>query len=196
LLLLDEPFSAVDAPLRARLRREFLQLQQEFDTTTILVTHDPAEAILLADEFLLLDAGRVLQTGSVGEVFLRPANEAVARLLGAEIIGRGRAVAPDCIVAGPPLVPLKRIGWSVRPERIRFAEDAPYPVRILNIGEVRDGQRSITVQLGDALFDTSADPGFRVADGSCRVAIDPQAVQISISTPRSSRSTGIRKVRR
>jgi ABC-type Fe3+/spermidine/putrescine transport system ATPase subunit len=187
LLLLDEPFSAVDAPLRARLRREFLQLQQEFDTTTILVTHDPAEAILLADEFLLLDAGRVLQTGSVGEVFLRPANEAVARLLGAEIIGRGRAVAPDCIevgdglrlgVAGPPLVPLKRIGWSVRPERIRFAEDAPYPVRILNIGEVRDGQRSITVQLGDALFDTSADPGFRVADGSCRVAIDPQAVQI------------------
>jgi energy-coupling factor transporter ATP-binding protein EcfA2 len=60
LLLLDEPFSAVDAPLRARLRHEFLQLQQEFDTTTILVTHDPTEAILLADELLLLDAGRVL----------------------------------------------------------------------------------------------------------------------------------------
>jgi ABC-type sulfate/molybdate transport systems ATPase subunit len=60
LLLLDEPFSALDAPLRARLRREFASLQQEFEATTILVTHDPTEAIALADEFLLLDAGRVL----------------------------------------------------------------------------------------------------------------------------------------
>jgi molybdate transport system permease protein len=187
LLLLDEPFSAVDAPLRARLRREFFQLQQEFDATTILVTHDPAEAILLADEFLLLDAGRVLQTGPVGEVFLRPANEAVARLLGAENIGYGRAVAPDCIdvgdgvrlaVAGPPLAPLKRIGWSVRPEQIRFAEDAPYPARILHAGAVRDGQRSITVQVGDAVFDVMADPGFGVGNDFCRVAIDPQALQI------------------
>jgi ABC-type Fe3+/spermidine/putrescine transport system ATPase subunit/ABC-type sulfate transport system permease component len=187
LLLLDEPFSAVDAPLRTRLRREFLQLQQEFEATTILVTHDPSEAILLADELLLLDAGRVLQTGAVGKVFLRPANEAVARLLGAEIIGYGRAVAPDCIdvgdgvrlaVAGPPLAPLKRIGWSVRPERIRFAESGPYPARILHVGEVRDGQRSLTVRLGDAVFAVAVDPGFLVANDTCRVFIDPQAVQI------------------
>ena len=134
--------------MRARLRREFLRLQQEFDSTTILVTHDPAEAVLLADELLLLDTGHVLQTGSVSEVFLRPANEIVARLLGAENVGYGRAVAPNCIevgnevrlaVSGPPLVPLKRIGWSVRPEPIRFAEEAPYPARILHVGEVRDG---------------------------------------------------------
>jgi ABC-type Fe3+/spermidine/putrescine transport system ATPase subunit len=90
LLLLDEPFSAFDAPLRSRLRREFHELQQELDATTILVTHDPAEPVLLADDLLLLDAGRVLQSGPVASVFLRPANETVARLLGAEIIGYGR----------------------------------------------------------------------------------------------------------
>jgi len=65
LVLLDEPFSALDQPLRARLRRDFLQLQNELDATTILVTHDPAEAMLLADECLLLDAGRVLQSGAL-----------------------------------------------------------------------------------------------------------------------------------
>lgn len=60
----------------------------------------------------------------------------VARLLGAENIGYGRAVPPDCIgvgagvrlaVSGPPLEPFRRIGWSVRPERIRFATDGPFP---------------------------------------------------------------------
>jgi ABC-type sulfate/molybdate transport systems ATPase subunit/ABC-type sulfate transport system permease component len=187
LLLLDEPFSAIDAPLRARLRREFLQLQQEFDTITILVTHDPAEAIFLADELLLLDNGRVLQTGPVNQVFVRPANETVARLLGAENIGYGRAVAPDCIevgagvriaVSGPPLEPFTRIGWSVRPERIRFAADGPYPARILRFGDLRDGQRSVAVQLGDSVFDVTTDPGFRPVNDACHVAIDSQALQI------------------
>jgi ABC-type Fe3+/spermidine/putrescine transport system ATPase subunit len=152
LLLLDEPFSALDAPLRSRLRHEFLELQQELDVTTILVTHDPAEAVLLADDLLLLDAGCVLQSGPVSSVYLRPANETVARLLGAEIIGYGRAVGPDRIdvgegvqfaVGGPSLEPCMRVGWSVPPERVRFAHDAPYPARILQVGEVRDGQRSI-----------------------------------------------------
>jgi ABC-type Fe3+/spermidine/putrescine transport system ATPase subunit/ABC-type sulfate transport system permease component len=187
LLLLDEPFSAIDAPLRARLRREFLQLQQEFDTTTILVTHDPAEAIFLADELLLLDNGRVVQTGPVNQVFLRPANEMVARLLGAENIGYGRVVAPDCIevgagvrlaVSGPPLEPFRPIGWSVRPERIRFAADGPYSARILYLSDVRDGQRSVAVQLGDAVFEVTADPAFRLVNDICHVAIDPQALQI------------------
>jgi ABC-type Fe3+/spermidine/putrescine transport system ATPase subunit/ABC-type sulfate transport system permease component len=187
LLLLDEPFSAIDAPMRARFRREFRQLQQEFDTITILVTHDPAEAIFLADELLLLDHGRVLQTGPVNQVFLRPANETVARLLGAENIGCGRAVAPDCIevgagvrlaVSGPPLEPFIPIGWSVRPERIRFVADGPYSARILHFGDVRDGQRTVTVQLGDSVLEVTADPGFRPVNEACHVAIDPQALQI------------------
>jgi ABC-type sulfate/molybdate transport systems ATPase subunit/ABC-type sulfate transport system permease component len=186
LLLLDEPFSALDAPLRSRLRQEFLELQQELDATTILVTHDPAEAVLLADDLLLLDAGRVLQSGPVSSVFLRPANETVARLLGAEIIGYGRSVGPDRIdvgddvqlaVGGPPLEPHKHVGWSVRPERIRFAHDAPYPARLLRVGEVRDGQRSLTIQLGAAVFRVMADPG-AATQGPCRVGIDPQALQI------------------
>jgi molybdate transport system permease protein len=188
LLLLDEPFSALDAPLRTRLRHEFANLQQEFEATTILVTHDPVEAIALADELLLLEAGRVLQTGPVEEVFLRPANEPVARLLGATNIGYGHAVAPSLIdvgdrirvvVSGPALSCPKRIGWSVRPDRIRFAKDAPYPVRILHVGKVRGGKRNVTIQLGDTQLEVPAAPGFEPLLGNAgRIHIDPQAVQI------------------
>jgi len=187
LLLLDEPFTAIDAPLRAQLRKAFSQLQCEIDQTSILVTHDPAEAMLLADELLIRDSGRVLQTGTVNDVFLRPANETVARLLGAEIIGYGRAIAPGWIdigegvhiaIANQPFAPKTRIGWSVRPERIRFAPDAPYKFRVLHVGELRDGQRSILIQLGAAAFEMMADPGFSSLSESCRVAIDPQALQI------------------
>jgi ABC-type Fe3+/spermidine/putrescine transport system ATPase subunit/ABC-type sulfate transport system permease component len=186
LLLLDEPFSALDAPLRARLRQEFRNLQREFDTITVLVTHDPAEAILLADDLLLLDAGHVLQSGPVESVFLRPANEAVARLLGAQDIAHGRAVASNGIevgqgvelaVAGPALQTGRKVGWVVRPERIRFGPDGPYPAHIIEIGEVQAGARDLTLQLGDALLHMRTDPAFG-AEKSCRVAIDPQAVQV------------------
>ncbi len=103
-----------------------LRLQAEIEATTLLVTHDPAEALLLADELLLLDDGHVLQSGPVAAVFRRPANEAVARLLGAENIAAGRAVAPDLIdvgggirlaVAGPPLQ-RGELGWAVRPDSL------------------------------------------------------------------------------
>ena len=91
LLLLDEPFSALDAPLRRRLREEMRQLQREIEATMVIVTHDPDEAALLSDEILVLDQGRVLQTGLTEAVFRRPASETVARLLGAENVAFGFA---------------------------------------------------------------------------------------------------------
>jgi ABC-type Fe3+/spermidine/putrescine transport system ATPase subunit len=187
LLLLDEPFSALDAPLRARLRREFASLQQEFEATTILVTHDPTEAIALADEFLVLNAGRVLQTGPLEEVFMRPANEVVARMLGAENVGFGRAVASDLIevgdgirltVAGPALQHPNRIGWSVRADRIRFADDGRHKVSILHVSDIRGGRRIVTIRLGNAQFDVPVDPSLEPTHMAARVDIDPKALQI------------------
>ena len=183
LLLLDEPFSALDATLRARLRAELSVLQAEIDTTTILVTHDPAEAVLLADELLLLEDGHVLQAGPVEAVFQRPASEAAARLLGAEWVAGGRAVAPDCIdlggvllpVAGPPL-PTGAVGWAVRPGSIRLGAGLPATLR--QVGEVRAGQRRLVVQLGEALLPVLAETGYPAAPGPCRISIDPAAIQI------------------
>jgi ABC-type Fe3+/spermidine/putrescine transport system ATPase subunit/ABC-type sulfate transport system permease component len=183
LLLLDEPFSALDAALRARLRDELLALQAEIDATTILVTHDPAEAMLLADELLLLEDGRVLQSGPAEAVFQRPASAYAARLLGAETVAAGYAVTPGEIdvgdvrlaVAGPPLG-LGPVGWAVRPGSVRIGSG--YPATLIEAGGIRAGQRRLAVRVGEAVLHVAADPGCPAELGPCRVSIDPGAIQV------------------
>lgn len=82
LLLLDEPFSALDDALRVDLRRELLRLRAELGLTILFVTHDLREAHLLADRIAVFDEGRVLQFGTRDEVFRYPSSGRVARLVG------------------------------------------------------------------------------------------------------------------
>ena len=185
LLLLDEPFSALDAPLRARLQQEMLALQAEIDATSILVTHDPAEAMLLADELLLLADGHVLQSGPVEAVFQRPASETAARLLGAENVSAGRAVAPHHIDVGGVLLkvsglPLHNgpVGWAVRRGSVRLGGEHGYAGEVLQVGEIRAGQRSLVVRIGEAELRVTADPGEPRSPGHCRISIDPAAIQV------------------
>ncbi len=100
LVLLDEPFSALDAPVREELRRELRRLQRDAGLSTVLVTHDPEEAALLADEIIVIDDGRLLQAGPRAEVFSRPASPQVARLLGIPNLNHGTVAAPGFIAVG------------------------------------------------------------------------------------------------
>jgi ABC-type Fe3+/spermidine/putrescine transport system ATPase subunit len=186
LMLLDEPFSALDAPLRARLRHELQDLQREIATTTIIVTHDWEEAALLADELLVIEDGHVLQAGPVESIFSRPANETVAYLLGAENVSEGIAVADNqiaidggaiLIVAGPALVPGKRVGWSVRPQRVRLCANGRYEATIESILTI-GGARDVLVRLGGALLRILADPSYGTPTNRCRLEIDPGAIQV------------------
>jgi ABC-type Fe3+/spermidine/putrescine transport system ATPase subunit/ABC-type sulfate transport system permease component len=189
MLLLDEPFSALDAPLRARLRREFRSLQREVDATTIMVTHDPEEAFLLADELLLLDAGRVVQAGPVDAVFARPANEAAARLLGTETIAAGWTDgygidigdAVRVVVGGPALPRGARVGWSVRPDCVRIGSEGDYPATIVDVGAPFAGRREVTLRLGQCLLRAVLEPGAPASPGPCRVSIHPAAVQVWVA---------------
>ncbi len=81
ILLLDEPFSAVDRVTRRRLRRELMELRRELSMPVILVTHDLDDVIRLADCMCVLQGGRILQTGAVEAVMARPASPTVAELL-------------------------------------------------------------------------------------------------------------------
>jgi molybdate transport system ATP-binding protein len=81
-LLLDEPFSAVDAPSRTRLYRELANLRSSVSTPMVLVTHDLLEARRLADRVVILDAGHTLQSGTPEQIFSRPRNARVAELVG------------------------------------------------------------------------------------------------------------------
>ena len=82
-LLLDEPFSSLDASLRTRVREEVHALLREQGVTTVLVTHDQEEALSLADSVAVLRDGRIVQQGAPAELYERPADERLARFLGA-----------------------------------------------------------------------------------------------------------------
>ena len=82
LVLLDEPFSSLDATLRADLRREVELILREAEATAILVTHDQEEALSLADRLAVMRAGRIVQTGAPEEVYGRPADRWAAGFLG------------------------------------------------------------------------------------------------------------------
>lgn len=95
LLLLDEPFSALDESLRVSLRRELLRLRAELALTIVFVTHDLREAHLLADRLAVFDAGSQLQLGPREEVFRRPAARRVAELTGVANIFRAIVIGHE-----------------------------------------------------------------------------------------------------
>jgi sulfate transport system ATP-binding protein len=90
-LLLDEPFGALDAKVRKELRRWLRQLHDELHITSIFVTHDQEEALEVADQVVLMDKGRVEQVGTPEEVYERPASPFVYGFLGNVNVFRGRA---------------------------------------------------------------------------------------------------------
>jgi len=82
-LLMDEPYASIDVTLRRSLREAARQTLKSSQTTSVLVTHDPHEAMEMADVIAVLDHGRIMQTGTPRELFERPASVEVAKLFGA-----------------------------------------------------------------------------------------------------------------
>jgi ABC-type sulfate/molybdate transport systems ATPase subunit/ABC-type sulfate transport system permease component len=149
-LLLDEPFTGLDAPVRDELRRTLRAMLRDTALTTVLVTHDPQEAALLADEVLLMVDGEVVQAGSAEEVLARPVSPAAAAILGIRNIARGvldagrvlRAGeleiplgedADELLAAGAPVAPGTPVSWCVRPEEVRITEHDGHPARVLDV---------------------------------------------------------------
>ncbi|MDR3160975.1 MAG: ABC transporter ATP-binding protein [Spirochaetaceae bacterium] len=133
-LLLDEPFSSLDAPLRRELRKEFREIGAKSPAPRIFVTHDREEAAVLGDRIALMSAGRILETGSARELFLAPKTEFGARFFGAGSVfpctvtgetPEGRSIVSPL---GPLLV--KR-GETYNPEKplIFIPRDALSPAR-------------------------------------------------------------------
>lgn len=124
LLLLDEPFSGLDAHLKVRIRQTLLADLRASGATVLIVTHDPEEAMLIADELFLMSAGRVLQTGSAATCYNHPASMAAARLLGDVVtlvaeVRAGVAVTPLGVVPAPTL-PDGPAEAMIRPEMLRI----------------------------------------------------------------------------
>ncbi len=153
LLLLDEPLSALDRELRERLAVDLRQILVAAGTTALLVTHDQEEAFAVADRMAVMRAGRVVQEGTLEEVWRAPADSEVATFLGYATVVHGQAAARLLEAGGAPLrgdrdgaaVALRRsaLCWSadgplaarvvaarVTPEQLRLVVEVP------GIGEV------------------------------------------------------------
>jgi sulfate transport system ATP-binding protein len=130
ILLLDEPFNALDAATRVTLRRDVREILGRSRISALFITHDQEEALELADRIVVLNGGRVEQAGTAFELYHRPRNEFVARFLGAAnvLLGRwtGDTVEIGGLRLGPPrTVPVLHPGQAVkvvfRPEDVTVA---------------------------------------------------------------------------
>jgi len=126
-LLLDEPFSALDAKVRAQLRGDMRDLQSRLGITTILVTHDQEEAMTVADRIVVMNDGRIEQIGSGPEVYHHPRTAFVAGFVGdINVLRVQRAASGALMLAGRPLTihgpvdnDCARVG--IRPEAVALA---------------------------------------------------------------------------
>jgi molybdate transport system ATP-binding protein len=98
LLLLDEPLAALDAGTRRTVRRDLRRYLESFDGIRVLVTHDPVDAYALADRIIILEAGRVLQAGTIHEVTAHPRSRYVADLVGVNLVA---GVVADGVLTTP-----------------------------------------------------------------------------------------------
>lgn len=135
-LLLDEPFSGLDGHLRASVRKSVLADLRATGTAVLIVTHDPEEAMLIADELALMADGRILQTGSPQECYLRPVSIEAARLLGEATvlsvrISGGAAHTPFGIIPAPDLPDCEAIAM-IRSEALRF-DEAGVPAEVVEV---------------------------------------------------------------
>lgn len=155
LLLLDEPFSALDAPVRADLQRELRQLQLETGVSTVVVTHDPEEAALLATEVMVIAQGSLLQAGKRHDVFAKPSSPEVARLLGIANVLPGRARPGGGIVCGDVafdaptdgLAPSTPLWWCIRPEQVVVSPEGRLEAAVVDVLDL-GSTREIVLQIG------------------------------------------------
>ena len=175
LFLLDEPLSNLDAALRMRTRVELAQLRNRVDAALIMVTHDQAEAMTLADRIVVMHDRRIQQVGAPMEIYSRPANIFVARFVGSPAMtiapvemaggeggfasvrmGDGSVVHTRVPTAGLPATGPFQIG--LRPENVIVTEDGT-TLAAVDLVERLGDQTLIYARLSDGLAITAKDEG-------------------------------------
>ena len=172
-LLLDEPFGALDAKVRKELRDWLRRLHDEVHVTTIFVTHDQEEALEVADELVVINHGAIEQVGSPNDLYDRPANEFVMEFLGPVTRLHGQLLRPHDIdvfdspqpgTAPAQVQRLQRVGFEVRADLV--SDDAPFWVQ-LTPGQVE----ALGLVVGSHAW-------VRPARGAATIASGPVAVPV------------------
>lgn len=150
LLLMDEPFAAVEETLRIHLRKQLQRLQLRFKIPVLLVTHSLEEAYLLADQLLVLERGRIVQSGPRDAVFRQPSTPSVARLMGMSNIFHGTMEGQD---AEQCTVKCDGLRFKLRcRERVAQGERVQIGIRPEDVLVIREG-RSLDPAIEENVLD-------------------------------------------
>jgi multiple sugar transport system ATP-binding protein len=191
LYLMDEPLTNLDAKLREELRFELKAIQLELHTTTIYVTHDPIEAMSLADKIVVLDSGRVLQRDTPENVYGRPAHRRVGELLGTPAmnffharIDDGSVILSDAPQFKWPLAELKcssptqALQIGIRPESIQIRQDGDVEAKC-ELVDFLGADLLLVLSVGGASLRAVVPEHTEIRAGdSCRIRIEPAAVHV------------------
>ncbi|WPB96075.1 ABC transporter ATP-binding protein [Streptomyces malaysiensis] len=167
LLLLDEPFSNLDAQLRVRLREEVAALQRRVGTTTILVTHDQDEALAVSDRIAVMAEGTIHQLDAPETVYLRPATDFVAQFVGEVNVLDGIAAGASgaghrCRIGDTHLVTATPVGTAPGDGEAVRLYVRPEAVRMLTVAEEGRSERppaNTDTSAAGASVDTATRPG-------------------------------------
>jgi glycerol transport system ATP-binding protein len=181
-IMFDEPLTVIDPHLKWRLRSKLKELHQRLGTTMIYVTHDQTEALTFADQVVVMNEGRVVQSGTPVELFERPRHTFVGHFIGSPGMNVLPATFDDGVarfaghaveLATPPKAPPAgaRLEIGVRPEFVRF-DRAGIPVRIVR---VRDSGRFrvVDTQNDGATIKLLVGEDAPLPDGSAFLRFDP-----------------------
>ncbi|HZF85655.1 MAG TPA: ABC transporter ATP-binding protein [Burkholderiaceae bacterium] len=184
LFLLDEPLSNLDAKLRIETRAELRRLQRSLGVTAVYVTHDQEEAMTVADRVAVFMEGRLVQTGTPKDIFMKPATVAVAgfigtppmNLLDATVANGQVRVAGTTVTA--PTVPDGDVVLGVRPGDLRLAADG-IPARVDFVEDLGDAL-IVNLTIGEQRAKLKTDPnGAPLAEGQAvHLAFAPEAAHL------------------
>jgi ABC-type Fe3+/spermidine/putrescine transport system ATPase subunit len=191
-LLLDEPFAALDYSLRQRLREELRKLQRQLGLTMVFVTHQQEEALELADRLTVMENGRILQCGTPREVYENPKSIFVAKFLGnANLIPcrvfYTKNTGWSARLAGDEIVPLPKQDYEpgdywlmIRPEDVKIGFAAEWSIT-RRIDTMRYFGHNLALELAGEFdrFKISADKNILVTEGeSVRFGWQPDAIRL------------------
>jgi iron(III) transport system ATP-binding protein len=187
LMLLDEPFSSLDATLRTHVREDAIAILRAAGTPVLMVTHDADEAVLIADRIHVMQDGRILQHGTPAELYARPANPFVAGFFGPLNRYKGWVVGG---VVSTPLGPLEvadladgtPVDVLIRPEGLRLLRDGGAASCRYRVRRVRDlgTNRVLELELPDGppLIVRMTSIAEFVAGDVVAVAVDPRQIYV------------------
>jgi len=196
-LFLDEPFSALDVPTRQSLFGDMINILHETKITTVMVTHDRNEAQSLADDIIVLFAGKIAQEGSPSDIFSRPASEEIARFVGMENIIEGDLISSrDCladvkvqnaVIQGiSTCLPGEKVYVCIRPEDIIVSR----PTSPVNAVNTVPG-RVISLLPFGPLFRVNLDCGYPITALITRLSSDEMALGPGVNVLVSFRTAAI-----